>query len=134
MNGRFLLDTNIIIALFAGETKIHKRVAVISEVFVPCIAVGELYFGAYKSLKIQENLTRIDKFVLNNTVLFCDSGTAKKYGGIKNRLKEKAKPIPENDIWIASLAQQYSLTLITRDKHFTIVDNFETGTFSIEIW
>lgn len=98
MNGRFLLDTNIIIALFAGETKIHKRVAAIPEVFVPCIAVGELYFGAYKSLKVQENLTRIDKFVLNNTVLFCDSGTAKKHGGIKNRLKEKAKPIPENDI------------------------------------
>jgi predicted nucleic acid-binding protein len=30
------------------------------EVFVPCIAIGELYFGAYKSIKLEENLARID--------------------------------------------------------------------------
>ena len=123
MRGKFLLDTHIIISLFAEDPIVQERLIRAEEVFVPCIAIGELYFGAYKSLRIQENLTRIDEFALNNTVLPCDTDTAKRYGDIKNRLKEKGQPIPENDIWIAAIAQQYVLTLITKDSHFGIVEN-----------
>ncbi len=129
MNGRFLLDTNIIIALFARDPMIHERLSNASEVFIPCIVIGELYFGSYKSLKAQENLNRIDEFALSNTVLPCDIETAKKYGDIKNRLKEKGQPIPENDIWIAAIAQQYALTVVTKDAHFKLVENLK-----IELW
>lgn len=129
MNGRFLLDTNIIIALFAEDPKVHERISNASEVFISCTAVGELYFGAYKSIKIQENLNRIDEFALNNTVLPCDIDTAKRYGDIKNRLKEKGQPIPENDLWIGAIAQQYALTLVTNDSHFKAIENLK-----IEIW
>lgn len=44
MNGKYLLDTNIIIALFAKDPKIHDRIAKAEEVFVPSVALGELYF------------------------------------------------------------------------------------------
>lgn len=129
MSGKFLLDTNVIIALFAKEPVVHERLSNADEVFVPCIALGEMYFGAYKSLRIKENLARINEFVLNSTVLACDTDTAKKYGDIKNQLKEKGQPLPENDIWIALVAQQYDLTLITRDTHFHIIENLK-----IESW
>jgi tRNA(fMet)-specific endonuclease VapC len=129
VNGRFLLDTNVIIALFARDPMIHERLSNASEVFIPCIVIGELYFGSYKSLKVQENLNRIDEFALSNTVLPCDIETAKKYGDIKNRLKEKGQPIPENDIWIAAIAQQYALTVVTKDAHFKLVENLK-----IELW
>jgi tRNA(fMet)-specific endonuclease VapC len=129
VNGRFLLDTNVIIALFARDPMIHERLSNASEVFIPCIVIGELYFGSYKSLKVQENLNRIDEFALSNTVLPCDIETAKKYGDIKNRLKEKGQPIPENDIWIAAIAQQYALTVVTKDAHFNLVENLK-----IELW
>jgi tRNA(fMet)-specific endonuclease VapC len=129
VSGKFLLDTNVIIALFAKEPVVHERLSNADEVFVPCIALGEMYFGAYKSLRIKENLARINEFVLNSTVLACDTDTAKKYGDIKNQLKEKGQPLPENDIWIAAVAQQYDLTLITRDTHFHIIENLK-----IESW
>ena len=129
MSGKFLLDTSVIIALFAKEPVVHERLSNADEVFVPCIALGEMYFGAYKSLRIKENLARINEFVLNSTVLACDTDTAKKYGDIKNQLKEKGQPLPENDIWIAAVAQQYDLTLITRDTHFHIIENLK-----IESW
>ena len=51
------------------------------------------------------------------------------YGKIKNQLKEKGQPIPENDIWIAAIAQQYDLTLVTDDLHFDTI----TG-LKIEKW
>ena len=125
MNGKYLLDTNIIISLFAKDPRIHDRIADAVEVFVPCIAIGELYFGAFKSGKSQENITRIDEFAVNNTVLACDTDTAKRYGDIKNRLKEKGLPIPENDIWIAAIAQQHALTLVTNDIHFDAIENLK---------
>ena len=129
MNGRYLLDTNIIIALFAKDPQIHDRIVNTEEVFVPCIAVGELYFGAYKSIKTKENLARIDEFALNNTVVVCDTKTARKYGDIKTFLREKGQPIPENDIWIAAIAQQHDLTLVTKDVHFDAIDRLK-----IEKW
>jgi tRNA(fMet)-specific endonuclease VapC len=129
MNGRYLLDTNIIISLFAKDSQIHNRLSMAEEVFVPCVAVGELYFGAYKSLKQEENLARVEEFALNNTVLPCDTGIAKKYGDIKSRLKEKGLPVPDNDIWIAAIAQQYALTLITRDSHFEAIENLRSETW-----
>lgn len=128
MNGRFLLDTNIIIALFAEDPIVHKWIANAEEVFIPCISIGELYFGAYKSLKIQENRARIDEFASSNTVLVCNTETAKRYGDIKNRLKEKGQLIPENDIWIAAIAQQYALILVTKDAHFNIVEDLHIET------
>ena len=51
------------------------------------------------------------------------------YGQIKNNLRAKGRPIPENDIWIAALAKQYGLTLVTRDGHFGEVDGL-----AIEAW
>jgi len=125
VNGRYLLDTNIIIALFAKNPQIHGHIANAEEVFVPCIAIGELYFGAYKSFKIQENIVCIDEFALNNTVLSCNSETAKIYGNIKSRLKDKGQPIPENDIWTAAIAQQYSLTLVSNDAHFDAIEDLK---------
>lgn len=129
MNGRYLLDTNIIIALFAGESAIKDNLAQADEIFVPSIATGELYFGARKSERAKENLARVDEFVMNNVVLGCDLETARRYGEIKNALKTKGRPMPENDVWIAAIAVQHSLTLITRDAHFSQVENLTVATW-----
>ncbi|HAO13230.1 MAG TPA: VapC toxin family PIN domain ribonuclease [Planktothrix sp. UBA8407] len=126
MSGRYLLDTNIIIALFADETVIKNNLAQANEVFIASITIGELYYGARKSGRIQANLIRIEQLVSNSTVLVCDSETAQEYGDIKNRLRLKGRPLPENDIWIAALALQHKLILVTRDAHFQEVNNLQT--------
>ena len=60
MNGdKYLLDTNIIIGLFADEVTIKMHLAQAEEIFIPTIAVGELYYGAHKSQRVKENLARI---------------------------------------------------------------------------
>lgn len=126
MGGSYLLDTNIIIGLFAEEESIIAQVKQSDEIFIPSIALGELHYGAQKSKRTQENLERIEKFVTNVAVLDCDADTAYQYGDIKNRLRIKGRPLPENDIWIAALALQYGLTLVTRDSHFQHIENLQT--------
>lgn len=125
MSGKYLLDTNIIIALFASDTAVKDNLAKADEVFVPSLAVGELYFGARKSERVKENLERIDEFVANSVVLGCDIETARRYGEVKNALRTKGRPIPENDIWIAAIALQRDLTLVTRDAHLSEIENLK---------
>lgn len=60
MSGRFLLDTNIVIAIFAEEPIPLQRLAEAEEVFVPAIVVGELYYGARKSTHAEANVAQMD--------------------------------------------------------------------------
>jgi tRNA(fMet)-specific endonuclease VapC len=129
MSGRYLLDTNVIIALFAQEPSIVQRMMQAQEVFVPCIALGELYYGARRSRRVAQNLAAIDEFATSSSVLSCSMETAQEYGSIKNALRERGRPIPENDIWIAAIARQHGLVLVTRDTHFDAIDSFES-----EVW
>ncbi len=124
MTGRYLLDTNIIIALFANEESVRSQFAQ-AEVFLSSIAVGELYYGARKSARTTANLERINELVTESTVLHCDVETAQHYGGIKAKLRIKGRPLPENDIWIAAIALQHKLILVTRDAHFQEVENLQ---------
>lgn len=122
MPGRILLDTNIVVALFAGERPVRERLAQNPGVFLPCTALGELYYGARKSKHAAANLARIDEFGAAVTILDCDATTVRHYGQIKDLLRSKGRPMPENDIWIAAVAQQYALPLATRDEHFGAVE------------
>ena len=126
---RFLIDTNIVIALFAGEAGVQSRLAAATEVFLPSIAVGELLYGARKSSRVAENVRRVEEFAASIAVLPCDAKSAAAYGEVKASLSAKGKPIPENDVWIAAIAHQHGLTLVSRDEHFRQVDNL-----SVEKW
>jgi tRNA(fMet)-specific endonuclease VapC len=127
MSGRYLLDTNIIIALFADDEAVKNNLGQADEVFVPSIAVGEMCFGAQKSERARENLARIDEFASNSVVLGCDTETTRRYGQVKYALRTKGHPIPENDVWIAAIALQHSLTLITRDEHLSKVEGLRVA-------
>ena len=126
MSGRYLLDTNIIIALFADEAIVKSKLAQASEVFIPSFAIGELCYGARKSGRVQANLAKVDELVATSTVLVCDAKTAQQYGEVKNKLRLKGRPLPENDVWIATLALQHDLVLVTRDAHFQEVESLQT--------
>jgi len=129
MNGKYLLDTNILIALFANDKKVLNKVNEAFETFIPSIVIGELYYGAFNSTKKDVNVEKVDNFRTEAKIVSCDDTTAKFYGQIKAQLKKKGTPIPENDIWISALAFQYGLTLVTRDAHFDRIDGIKR-----EIW
>jgi tRNA(fMet)-specific endonuclease VapC len=125
VRGSVLLDTNTVIDLLEDRAIAKDQLAQTDEVFIASIVLGELYFGAEKSGRPQANRARINDFVVDNVVLNCDTDTAQRYGVVKNALRRKGRPIPENDIWIAAVALQYDLTLITRDEHFNEVEGLK---------
>jgi tRNA(fMet)-specific endonuclease VapC len=129
VSGSFLLDTNIVIAILAKDPAVREHLGEATEVFVPSIVLGELYYGARKSSRVESNLQTMDQFAAANRVSVCDSTTAQQYGQIKNHLREKGRPIPENDIWSAATSRQHDVTLVSRDNHFDAVEGL-----SLERW
>jgi len=122
MNGELLLDTNAVLRLFADDPAVHGRLAQCSRLLLSVIVLGELYYGAKKSTRVEENLKRIARLLAEGVVVQNDAATAYEYGMIRNELRLKGQPIPENDLWLAALARQHHLVLLSRDAHFTFVD------------
>ncbi|HEY5464079.1 MAG TPA: type II toxin-antitoxin system VapC family toxin, partial [Hanamia sp.] len=106
-----------------GETAIANKIEKAEEVHIPVIVVGELYYGATFSTHVQKNIKEIKKVTSNYNVLLIDEETAINYGNIKTELRKIGKPIPENDIWIAAIARQYELIVVTRDNHFKKINS-----------
>jgi tRNA(fMet)-specific endonuclease VapC len=129
VSGRYLLDTNIVIALFAGEQSVLDHLRDAAEVYTPSIVIGELIYGAHKSSQVSLNLKRIEAFIASNIILACDAVTALHYGKLKEQLRQKGRPIPENDIWIAAIALQFDSVLVSRDEHFSQVQGLK-----VESW
>lgn len=127
MNGRYLFDTNIAIAIVEREINFQDHPK--AQGFLNTTVLGELFFGVEKSSRVEENLERLQHLRTVFPVLVCDDETARHYGIIRYALLRKGRPIPDNDIWIAASARQHGLTLATRDGHFDYVDGLITETW-----
>ena len=121
---KFLLDTNAVIGIIAANSSLISLLSehVPSDFAVPSVVVYELYWGAYKSGKVAENVTRVD--ALRFEVLDLSAADAKAAGLIRADLYRKGTPIGAYDLLIAGQAVSRSLTLITNNvKEFRRVEN-----------
>jgi tRNA(fMet)-specific endonuclease VapC len=125
VSGKTLVDTNVVIGLFAGDPAIVESLQRQTETFLCAPVLGELRYGVLASARVESNLARLDEFAKALVVLPCDTGTAAAYATVKFGLRKKGRPIPESDVWIASIAQQHGLTLLTRDTHFQEIEGLD---------
>lgn len=56
--------------------------------------------------------------ISDSIVLPIDLATTRQYAKVRNELRAQGTPIPENDVWIAALARQHGLPVVSRDEHF----------------
>lgn len=109
MNGSRLLDSNIVVDLFRGDEKTIQKLKTVKNIYIPVIALGELYYGANKSNRTEKRILEIEILERSITLLEVGKKTARIYGEVKDKLRIKGKMIPENDIWIATIAKNMSL-------------------------
>jgi predicted nucleic acid-binding protein len=68
MNGKYLLDTNIVIALFANDADVQTKLSAAREVLIPNTVFGELYYGAHKSGRAEANIQRVNELLASSAV------------------------------------------------------------------
>ena len=117
---KLALDTNRYTDLFKGDVHISEKVASADEIWLPFIVVAELRAGFSLGSKGAQNEAGLRRFLLKPGVdiLYADEQTAHHYASIYRQLRHQGTPIPTNDMWIAALVLQHSLTLCVRDTHF----------------
>ncbi len=116
-----ILDTNALSAVADNEpaaVRIFRRAAAIE---LPVIVLGEYRFGIAHSRRRAEYEAWLKELIAATRVLPVDDATSGHYAQIRAELKKAGHPIPSNDLWIAALARQHRLPLMSRDGHFDAV-------------
>ncbi len=116
-----ILDTNAISALLDGDKALEPELAGADRHHLPVIALGEYRYGLKFSRHRRALESLVDALETESFTLALDSVTARHYADIRSELKVAGRPIPEHDIWIAALARQHSLPIVSRDGHFDAV-------------
>ena len=124
-----ILDTNALSAVADGDPEIESILAHATEIYIPVIVLGEYRYGILNSRSRKGYEDWLEAFVRSCRILRIDEHTAREYASIRSELKAAGRPLPANDVWIAALARQHALPLLTRDAHFNFVARLEQLTW-----
>lgn len=120
-----ILDTNALSALLDKDMALLEVVGKARELSLPVIVLGEFRFGITVSRHRDEYEAWLARDLSLFRVLPVIDETSTHYAAIRSELKASGSPIPANDAWIAALARQHRLPIISRDAHFDSVKNVE---------
>jgi len=126
---KLALDTNIYSDYAEGLPQTVDFMATHGEhIYLPSVVLGELNFGFMKGSRKQFNERKLQQFIsrVRVEIIDVDADVARKYAIIYFSLQARGAKIPINDVWIAASCMEVGGTLLTRDKHFEVVEQIET--------
>jgi tRNA(fMet)-specific endonuclease VapC len=113
---RYLLDTNVVIALLndaSSKVALRARQEQPRDIAISAIVVHELYYGAFKSRRVENNPAIIDALQLE--VIEFDREDARQAGAVRARLAAQGTPIGPYDALIAGQALARNMVLVTNN-------------------
>jgi tRNA(fMet)-specific endonuclease VapC len=144
----YLLDTNILLDYLNGvESTVSTANRLFSLISTSVIVKGELFHGVYMSDRIDDNERLVTELLDTLSLISIDENTAVVYAKLKTAIydrfgpKDRAKRrntkteslgFKDNDLWIASIAIQHSLILVSADKHIHQLQGING--LKVEIW
>lgn len=131
---QYLLDTDICIYWLKGKQAVREQIKRVgqSEIAICVITASELYFGAYNSSKIQQNLLTAENFINSLPVFSLSNDTLKKFGQLKAQLRQAGTPVADLDLLIASVAITEELILVTNNtRHYQRIVDLKLDNWTI---
>jgi tRNA(fMet)-specific endonuclease VapC len=125
---KYLLDTDTCIYFLNGNKKLIDKIeqVPIDSLNISFISVSELFFGAYNSSNIKNNIDKVNQFTKLINVVRSDLKSENLFGKIKANLKIKGKIIEDFDIFIASIAIENDLILVTNNtSHYSRIEDIK---------
>ena len=116
-----ILDTNALSAWAEGAPAIKAPLRFAERLVVPSVVLGEYYFGIRQSRRRSRYEEWLRQYLPLAEVAAVTSASAAAYAEIRLELKRSGNPIPSNDVWIAALARQHALPVLSNDAHFDAV-------------
>ena len=125
---KYLLDTDICIYWLKGRITVRDKINEVgqTEIAICVITVSELYFGAYNSSKIENNLRTAENFIGSIPVIPLSNDSLKKFGQLKTQLRQAGTPVADFDLLIASVALTEDLILVTNNtRHYQRIEGLK---------
>jgi len=120
-----ILDTNALSAFVDGEVGVGQILRRQARAAIPVIVLGEFRYGIAQSRHRSDYEDWLASQLPGFDVLAVTEETAVAYAALRVALKRSGRPIPANDAWIAALALQHRLPVLSRDEHFDAVPGLE---------
>lgn len=120
-----MLDTNAYTAFKLGHADALEVIQRAPSLTLSSIVIGELLAGFAVGSREAQNRAELQQFLTSPRVSIrsIDDHTAQYYARVYRSLKQKGRPIPTNDMWIAASALQAGGALFSFDGHFQHIDN-----------
>lgn len=117
---RVVLDTNRYTDLAKGDRDVLRLLETAAEVYLPFVVLAELRAGFALGSRSHDNEQALERFLAKPvvTILFATEATTRVYASLFRQLRRQGTPIPTNDLWIAALAVEHGLEVVSRDRHF----------------
>jgi tRNA(fMet)-specific endonuclease VapC len=104
-----------------------------AEIALCDVVKAELYYGAEKSVRVEENLARLEGFFARFASLPFEGQAARAYDRIRADLEAKGTTIGPNDLMIAAIAVAAGLTLVTNNvQEFARVEGLTVEDWTAE--
>jgi len=124
-----ILDTNALSAFVDGDAGVGDVLRRQSRAVLPVIVLGEFRYGIAESRHRATYEAWLESQLTHFEVLPVTDETTIAYATLRVALKRSGRPIPANDAWIAALALQHRLPVLSRDSHFDAVPDLERKTW-----
>lgn len=115
-----IIDTSAYAAFKRGHPDATDAIRGARSILLPAIVLGELLAGFEVGRNRQKNRAELKEFQNSSRVslVWVTNETAERYARIYAYLRGAGKPIPTNDLWIASSTMEHGAILLTLDAHF----------------
>jgi predicted nucleic acid-binding protein len=120
-----ILDTNALSAFIDGERGVGEVLRRQARVLIPVIVLGEFRYGIAQSKRRSSYEAWLQAHLADFEILSVTEETAVAYAAVRVALKRSGRPIPANDAWIAALALQHRMPVLSRDEHFDVVPDLD---------
>ncbi len=128
----YLLDTDICIYWLKSHLTVKERLLAVgwNQVSICSITVAELYYGAYNSSQVSENLVHVARFIEQLLVVPLHDNALRHFGKIKTELRKQGQSLPDFDLLIASTAIAEDRILVTNNlRHYQRIANLQMETW-----
>jgi tRNA(fMet)-specific endonuclease VapC len=116
-----ILDTNALSAFVDGDSGVGEALRRHTQAMLPVIVLGEFRYGIAGSKHRAQYEAWLDSHLPEFDILPVIEATTIAYATVRIALKRSGRPIPANDAWIAALAVQHGVPILSRDEHFDAV-------------
>ncbi len=131
-----LFDTNAYAAFKRNDAAIIEIVQNAERLGISPVVIGELMAGFDGGSKSKQNRVELQEFLGSPRIIVYSItlDTSHFFSQIYDSLKSKGKPIPTNDMWIASQALEHGCVVCTYDKHFGYIEGLISGSTATDLF